>query len=58
MAKHYKENNNKVFILSMLRIIFFVALVISIAYIVKWYFDGQQNKILEEQVSQAITVKR
>jgi len=57
MAKHYKENNNKIFVLSMLRIMFFILLVISLAYIIKWNSDNKQNEIIEEEVSEAVRIE-
>ena len=59
MEKHYKNEttNKKVLILSTLRLIFCVTLIISITYIIKWYIDIRQNKIVEEKVSEAIHIE-
>jgi len=57
MGKRYKKKNKKIIILSILRILFFITLVISIAYIIKWYIDNKQNEKLTEKVSEAIVVE-
>lgn len=57
MGKHYKSSNKKVIVLLIARILFFIVLVISITYIVKWYIDGRQNKILEDKVSESIIIE-
>ena len=57
MGKHFKKNNYKVVILSILQIIFFVAIVVSISYIIKWYYDRKQNEELEEKISQVVKVE-
>lgn len=54
MGKHYKPKNKKIIVLSIIRILFFIALVVSIVYIIKWYIGSKQNKILEEKISEAI----
>lgn len=54
MGKHFKKNNYKDVILSVLQIIFFVAIVVSILYIIKWYHDSKQNKKLEEKISEVV----
>ena len=53
MGKHYKTKN----IILFLRLVFFIALIFSIIYVVKWYMDSKQNEILEENISEAITVE-
>ena len=57
MGKHYKTKNKKIVVLSIIRIIFFITLLISIIYIIKWYIDSKQNEMLEEKVSEAIIVE-
>lgn len=57
MGKHFKPTNNKVVILSILRILFFITLVISIVYIIKWYVHSKQNTILKDKLSEAILVE-
>lgn len=57
MSKHFKIKNKKILVLNALRIIFFITLIISIFYIVKWYIDSRQNKLIEEKVSEAIIVE-
>lgn len=57
MEKPHKKKNKKIIALSILRILFFVTLVISIFYLVKWYMDSKQNDILKEKVTEAITVE-
>lgn len=57
MGKHLKPTNNKVVILSILRILFFITLVISIVYIIKWYVHSKQNTILKDKLSEAILVE-
>lgn len=57
MGKHYKPKNKKIVVLSIIRIIFFIALVVSIIYIIKWYIDSKQNKMLEEKVSEVIVIE-
>jgi len=56
MGKHYKTNKKIIFI-SFLRVVFCIALIFSIIYVVKWYTDSKQNETLEENLSKAITVK-
>ena len=57
MRKHYKAKNKKIILLSIIRIIFLITLVFSIAYTIKWYIDSKQNEILKEKVSEAIIVE-
>ena len=57
MGKHYKETNKKALVLSILRILFFIALIISIIYIIKWNKDSEDNKKVEEKISEAITIE-
>jgi len=57
MGKHYKPRNKKIVVLSIIRMIFFIALVVSIIYIIKWYIDSKQNKMLEEKVSEVIVIE-
>ena len=57
MGKHSKKKSKKIIFLSILRIIFFIALVISTIYVVKWYINSKQNKMLEEKISEVITVE-
>ena len=57
MGKHYKPRNKKIVVLSIIRMIFFIALVVSIIYIIKWYIDSKQNKMLEEKVSKVIVIE-
>lgn len=57
MGKHYKQTSKKTLVLSLLRIIFFIALVVSIIYIIKWFIDSKQNRIIEEKISDAITIE-
>lgn len=57
MGKHYKETSKKVFVLSILRILFFITLIISVIYIIKWSKDSEDNKKVEEKISEAITVE-
>ncbi len=57
MEKNSKKKNKSIVILSILRIIFIIALIISIIYIIKWYIDSKQNKVIEQKVSEAITIE-
>ena len=57
MGKHYKPKNKKIVVLSIIRIIFFITLLVSVIYIIKWYIDSKQNEMLEEKVSEAIIVE-
>ena len=57
MGKHCKQSNKKVSVLSMLRIVFIIIALIAIVYIAKWYMDREQNKMLENKVSEAIRVQ-
>ncbi|MBQ2938017.1 MAG: class B sortase [Clostridia bacterium] len=56
-GKHQYEINKKVLALSILRLLFLIALIISIIYIVKWYIDSKQNKVLEEKISKTIVME-
>lgn len=56
MGKHFKQKNKKVIVLNVLRILFFITLVISIVSIVKWYIDSKQNELIEEKISGAIII--
>lgn len=56
-GKHQYKMKRKVLVLSMLRLLFFIALIISIIYIVKWYRDSKENKALEEKISESIVVE-
>ena len=57
MGKHYRVKNKKIIVLSILRILFFIVLVASTIYIVKWYIDSKQNEKLREKVSEAIIIE-
>lgn len=57
MGKHIKKKNKKMIALSVLRIVFFIILIVSIIYIVKWYIDSKQNKMLEQKVSETVIVE-
>lgn len=57
MGKHSKTKSKKIVFLSIIRIIFFIALLVSAIYIIKWYIDSEQNKMLEEKVSEVIVIK-
>ena len=57
MGKHTKKQNKKNIVLSLLRLIFFIALIISIIYILKWYMDIKENEMLEEKVLEAIIIE-
>ena len=57
MGKHMKKTNKKMMLLSVLRLIFFISLIVSTIYIIKWYNDSRQNKILEQKISEAIIVE-
>lgn len=57
MGKHYKTKNTRLVFLSIIRIIFFIVLIVSIIYIIKWYMDSKQNSILEEKVADAIVIE-
>ena len=52
MKKHYK--NKRLIILNIIRIIFFIMLIISVTYIAKWYIGNSQNKIIKEKLSEAV----
>lgn len=51
------KKNKKIFILSVLRILFFIILIISTIFIVKWYIDSKQNKELKQKISEVIVVE-
>lgn len=57
MGKHTKRKNKKMITLAILRLMFFIILIISIIYVVKWYIDSKQNEMLEEKVSEAIVIE-
>ena len=57
MKKHYKNTNKKTIILSIIRIIFFIMLIISVIYITKWYIDNRQNKIIKEKISEVVIIE-
>ncbi|MBQ2938189.1 MAG: class B sortase [Clostridia bacterium] len=57
MGKHTKRKNKKMITLAILRLMFFIILIISIIYVVKWYIDSKRNEMLEEKVSEAIIVE-
>lgn len=57
MKKIYKHKNQKNVFLSIIRIIFFITLLVSVIYIIKWYIDSKQNKMLEEKISEVIVIK-
>lgn len=57
MKKHCKKKNYKVIILSMLSVLFYIVLIISIAYIVKWYIDSKENEKLKEKISEVIIIE-
>lgn len=57
MGEKYKTKNKKIILLSIIRIVFLIALVVSIAYIIKWYIDSKQNKILEEKILESVIVE-
>ena len=53
MGKHNKGKSK--IILSIIRLLFIIALIISIINIIRWYIDVNKNKKLEQKVSEAIT---
>ena len=57
MRKHTKRKNKRVIGLSVLRIVFFIALIASIIYVAKWYIDSEENKKIEQKVSEAIIIE-
>lgn len=57
MGKHYRVKNKNIIVLSILRILFFIVLVVSTIYIVKWYIDSKQNEKLKEKVSETIIIE-
>lgn len=57
MKKHDKPINKKIIVLSIIKILFFIALVVSIVSIIKWYFDNKQTETLTEKVSDAILIE-
>ena len=57
MGKHYKSKNRKIVVISIIRIIFFIALIVSTIYIIKWYIDSKQNEMIEEKVLEAIVIE-
>lgn len=57
MRKHDESKSKRLIFLSILRILFFIALIISIVYIVKWYINNKQNEMLQEKVSEAISIE-
>ena len=58
MGKNTKNKaNKKKIILIILRLIFLITLIISIVYIAKWFIDKEENKKIEEKVSEAIIVE-
>ena len=54
MKKQYKSK--KFIILSIIRMLFFVLLIVSAFYIIKWYISNEQNRIVQEKVSEAISI--
>ena len=57
MGKHYKEKNNKHFILSFILIFFIITLLLSSFFIIKWYIDCKENEKIEEQISEAVIIE-
>jgi len=57
MGKHFKKKDKKVIVLSILRIMFLIILIISVANILKWYTDNRKNKALEQKLSEAIIIE-
>ena len=55
MEKQQKSKRN--LILLILRKIFIITIAISVTYIVKWYIENEQNKVLQENISSAIEIK-
>ena len=55
MKKQYK--NKVLIILSIIRMFFLTLLIISTFYIIKWYINNKQNEILQEKVSEAISIE-
>ena len=55
MAKHAKKEDKK-YIAIILQLIFWLILIYSLIEIVKWHIDNKQNKVIMEEISNAITV--
>lgn len=57
MKMHYENINKKLIILFIIRIIFFIILIISAIYILNWYIDNMQNKKIKEKLLEAVIVE-
>ena len=57
MGKHFKRKNKKIVVLSILQMIFLVALIVSITYIINWLYNNKQNEKLEEKISETVVVE-
>ena len=56
-GKHFKNKNYKMLILSIFQTIFFIAIIVSILYIIKWHYDSKQNEKLQEKMSNVVIVE-
>ncbi len=54
--KHIKKNDKRILFLSILRFVFIVLFIISIAFIAKWIIDRNENKKLEKKISEIVIV--
>ena len=57
MGKHSKKKDKKIIFISILRIVFIAILIISAFNILKWYIDNKKNKVLEQKLSEAISIE-
>ena len=54
MRKKVKAKNKNMLLLAILRVIFFIALIISLIYVIQWYIDSKENEELEKIVHEAV----
>lgn len=57
MRNYFKNKKKLIKTLSRLRTLFVICIILSAVYIAKWFIDSKQNEILEEKVSEAITIE-
>jgi len=57
LAKHYKKENPKKYIIFILQLIFWGMLLYSLTNIIKWYIYNKQNEEIMEEISDAIVIE-
>lgn len=57
MGKHYKQKSKKYIAILIIRMVFFFTLIISSIYIIKWYINSKQNKMLEKKILESVIVE-